>query len=168
LGSWPRLVEPQNGKNVADGAKFIEEADLLSQIEALQKNIHEVEVEASKAENKYGLRGDVLVNFLVETRSFLRKTEGEAKAITPLITLLNNIESHFRANLRRLQLEAGKPTPNLNAVFMAGKAMIREIGLLDSCARALPMLTLPGGNRAAAVQRMRGLTESEAQAAITN
>jgi hypothetical protein len=146
------------------GAKFQELAAHLTAIEHAQARIKAIEEEAHSVETTYGLRGDVLLRFLVEARLFLRKTQGQAQAITPLIVLIDNIQSYFRTNLSYFQLEAKKEVKNKHAIMSAGQAMLREIGLLDSCALALPLLTAPPQERQGIIEQLRNFKEEEAKA----
>ncbi|EFA85247.1 hypothetical protein PPL_02247 [Heterostelium album PN500] len=88
-----------------------------------------------KVENQTGLRGDVLVNFLAETRSFIKASKSGATAVTPIIGFIDNVQSQFLIDFQMFESQSKKPEVerDIKEIYAAGKSMLCEIGLLDAC-----------------------------------
>jgi len=120
------------------GARFIEFNEAMRSIQENMLKIEEIDKAAGAVSTEYGLTGSVLVSFLVETRTFLKATKGEAQVVQPFVSLIDATEKHFKSALKCL-----KVATDVKGIFMAGNMLIKELGLLDACTTALPLVTTP-------------------------
>lgn len=124
---------------------FEEQQQLIKRIAELEVAIEKELETASKAQVKYGLNGDVLVDFLTEVDVFFQQNQGKTKVVEPLVGILENVQAQFVINFQILRDEAAAPESEdkVAKIYTAGKGMLKELGFLDACATILPLLCGP-------------------------
>lgn len=127
--------------------KFV---NCTGEIDAIFKEMDELDKEADDMHNCYGLKGSTLVEFLAELRVFLQTTKNGASIIQPILSLLGNVESLFEIPFKSL-----KGSNNPRSVFMSGNLMIKELGFIKSLYENLPQLLItPNQTESNLLQKM--------------